>query len=160
MGLTGKKKILFLSIFCLGAALFAKDVFSPPAIAASLDIRDVKFKEILKSNLSADVLEICAPGESRMDPIRILKIQYADLDGKKGEEAAVMAMSCMAGTGGADVFGVFQLSEMGAVVELVVDDNKLHFEGRDFSGNLRGKMSFEIEEGTWRGCFCGRVLSS
>ena len=53
----------------------------------------------------------------------------------------------MAGTGGADVFGVFQLSETGAVVELTVDDNKLNFEGRDFSGNLRGKMSFEIEEG-------------
>jgi hypothetical protein len=142
--MTGKKKI---SLFCLGMVFFASTVSLGPGMAAPLNIREVDFKEILKGKLSDDVLEICAPEESGTGPIRILRIHYADLDGKQGEEAVVLAMSCMAGTGGADVFGVFRLSKTGEVVELQVDDNKLNFEEKDYSANLRGKMNFEIEGG-------------
>ena len=76
--------------------------------------------------------------------------QYGDLDGDGRKEAAVTALSCMAGTGGPDLFAVFKLDASGKVGRMSIEPLKSGelFKGKDIYQGLRGKMRVLIEEGT------------
>ena len=50
-------------------------------------------------------------------------VQYGDLLGDGGEEALIATHSCLAGTEGYDIFGVFRIKKDGTIEELKFNDN-------------------------------------
>lgn len=81
------------------------------------------------------------------EPISIFETQYAELDGRPGEEVVVEAATCFAGTGGVDLPAVFTAAENGELVELAVQrpERNQPFRGRDVWANLHGKLRLAVE---------------
>ena len=84
-------------------------------------IRQVDFEPILmegfrKEHKGATMERICeGTGKEEID---LADTVFGDLDGDGEDEAAVMAFSCLAGTSGPDLTGVYKLQPDGKVIEL------------------------------------------
>lgn len=88
-------------------------------------------------------IEETCPGVAT--PIRIGKTDYHDFDGDGFDEASVLAYSCLVGTGGADLPGVFTRSASGEVVELEIGE--IPSGDQKIREGLRGKVDLKVEHG-------------
>ncbi len=77
-----------------------------------------------------------------------LRVEFAELDARPGEEVVVKAASCFAGTGGIDLPAVFTLGGEGTVVELPIRRPEGNApESRALWASLRGKLNLTVEDG-------------
>lgn len=112
-------------------------------IRPPVDPREALRKKFLRDWPEYRTVEEACPGMAA--PIRIGKIYYHDFDGDGFDEAVVFAYSCLAGTGGTDLPGVFTRSAAGEVVEL--DVGEIPSVGQKLREGLRGKVDLKVEEG-------------
>lgn len=108
-----------------------------------IDLREALRKKFLRVNPGYETVEEACPGAAA--PIHIGKVLYHDFDGDGFEEAAILAYSCIAGTGGADLLGVFTRSGSGGVDELEIGGATSG--DRKARENLRGKVDIKIAGG-------------
>ena len=90
----------------------------------SSSIRDFDFRKYLISRNGLTREGCGGLGE----PIKGIKVAYADLLGDGNEEAIVEATTCAMGNGGADIVEVFRLDQTGNPVSLKIDDSKFPLE--------------------------------
>jgi len=79
--------------------------------------------------------------------VTVTQTHFGDLDRDGHEDAVIAGLSCLAGTGGIDVFAVDRLDASGQAAPLPVTVHRGPFDGRDPYEGLRGKMSVAIEAG-------------
>ncbi|MFN8390869.1 MAG: hypothetical protein U0136_11310 [Bdellovibrionota bacterium] len=118
--------LLVLSILCAVAAE-AEPVHS---------IRDVDFRHYLLTHNYVPLTGVCAAGSE----LARLEIQFGTLVPNHGEQAVVEAVSCLMGTGGADIVKVFSLGKNGEPEELEVNDStrlvKRLYQGQSWTPRL------------------------
>lgn len=100
-------------------------------------------RQFLDKNPEYESVEEACPGANAS--IHIGKVLYHDFDGDGFDEAAILGYSCLAGTGGADLYGVFTRSASGGTVELAISDtgDKKAVEG------LRGHVDIKVADGNF-----------
>jgi hypothetical protein len=114
-------------------------------------MRAIDIKSYLEAHLGelfpdlADLETDC--GEGRKPLQSLAPVLYGDLDGDGQEEAAIEGWSCLSGNGGADFFGVLKLKTAGKLVSLPIEPLPKTFNGHKTTGDLRGHMVLEIQDG-------------
>ena len=110
-----KHALVSLLTFLLSCVVQAQELAS--------SIHSIDFKAFL---IQRDHLESLR-GEFSEDAcpelIKNIEVQYGRLIGKPTEQAVVQATTCAMGNGGADIEGVFDLSNSGTPVSLTIDDS-------------------------------------
>jgi hypothetical protein len=112
-------------------------------IRQPIDLHAALRRQFLAKNLEYERLEEACPGPEA--PITIGKALYHDFDGDGFDEAAVLGYSCLAGTGGADLHGVFTRLASGETVELAV--SAAGYKKTD--AHLRGHFDINIVDGSY-----------
>lgn len=112
-------------------------------------IRKIDFKKYFEETLGYK--KMCSdtfPPDSDYIPdiVRLEPIQYADLNGDMKEEAVVGAFSCMSGTGGPDILGVYGLDDSDKIIELEIDNSKT-FNGQNIYDKFGGHTNLTVENG-------------
>ncbi|GEM_PF-1465066 len=124
--------------------------FTPAPPAGPRTVRDLDPRELLERALRQNW------GTNRGSPadcpenvplVTVAQTLYGDLTRDGREDAVVGGYSCVSGTGGMDVFGVFRLNAIGKAVQLWVTEPRGPINGRDPHADLRGKMRLAIEDG-------------
>jgi hypothetical protein len=90
-------------VISIGTVLFAG--------SGKQEIRKIDFEKVIK-NSNSD----CQSGEGHKPWVD--QIDYWDVDGDGQEEAAVVASSCMTGTGGPDIHSIFKLDSNNHLMEM------------------------------------------
>ncbi len=131
---------------------FEVELCVPESGPRAAEIRQVDFVAALEQKFLRDrpdyesveeAVTICGS-----ELVASLRVEFAELDDRPGEEAVVKAASCFAGTGGIDLPAVFTLGGEGTVVELPIRRPDPHaVETRGLWANLRGKLNLTVEEG-------------
>jgi uncharacterized protein YecT (DUF1311 family) len=121
----------------LGAFLLVGLLGVPASGSAETNIREFDFAGYLGRQHQED----CGEGFR----VTVKSIAFADLDGDSREEALVVAWSCLAGTGGPDIHGVFGLDSSAQPRELRIDDGRGWFEGRPIYENLVGNRNYTFD---------------
>lgn len=108
-------------------------------------LREVLRAKFLRMFPEYETVEEACPGAEA--PITVAKASYHDFDDDGFDEAVVLGYSCIAGTGGADLLGVFTRTESGEVVELDVADVASASESETIHRGLRGKVGLKVLNG-------------
>jgi uncharacterized protein YecT (DUF1311 family) len=81
-------------------------------------LRDIDIPALLAQ--SSDYAVCATDG---LPPITESSLSYYDFDGDGNEEAIFVGASCLAGTGGPDIHGVFRLDAMERLIEIKIPDS-------------------------------------
>lgn len=110
-------------------------------IRQPIDLQAALRRQFLDKNPEYENVEEACPGLDAS--ITIGKALYHDFDGDGFDEAAVIGYSCLAGTGGSDLYGVFTRSVSDETVELAVSDAGV----KKADDQLRGHFDINIVDG-------------
>ena len=108
-----------------------------------IDLHAALRRQFLDKNPEYESVEEACPGTDAS--IHIGKVLYHDFDGDGFDEAAILGYSCLAGTGGADLHGVFTRSASGGTVELAISDAG----DKKAAENLRGHVDIRVADGNF-----------
>ncbi|MBS3964110.1 MAG: hypothetical protein KGZ80_06390 [Methylomonas sp.] len=110
-------------------------------IRAAIDLKVALRSQFLAKNPEyASVAEACSDEDA---PVRIGKVLYHDFNGDGFDETAVLGYSCLAGTGGSDLHGIFTRLPNGETAELAISDAG----PEKTDASLRGHFDIDIIDG-------------
>lgn len=109
-------------------------------IRRPIDIEAALRAKFLRERSEYETVDEACPGAKTLE---VGKIVHHDLNGDGFDEVVVVAHSCLAGTGGADLLAVFSRKSSGEVVELSVERPS---DPRELEG-LRGKADIDVRRG-------------
>ena len=118
----------------------------PRQFEAPKTIREVDWMNVLSTYVQpGETTHTFSDCGGRLPLVSRIEVAYGDLDGDGKEEAVVSAFTCLSGTGGRDIFGVFRLDARGRVSSMPVHEKTALF--RKKSSYFAGHKQLNLKEG-------------
>ncbi len=109
-------------------------------------IREVDWMNVLSTyHQPGELTPAFSDCGGRLPLVSRIEVAYGDLDGDGKEEAVVSAFSCLSGTGGRDIFGVFRLDGRGTVSSMPVHEKTALVRGK--SSHFAGHKQLNLTGG-------------